>query len=68
MAMQCEGDMERKKELESAEKRSRRLKALVEEWTNAIDEVRSEYFKPEFSDFDFEKTMKMPVNKPERSH
>ena len=68
MAMQCESDKERQKELESAEKRARRLKALVEEWTNAIDEVRNEDFKPEYADFDFEKTMKMPVNKPERSH
>jgi hypothetical protein len=68
MAMQCEGDKERQREVESAEKRSRRLRALVEEWTKAIDEVREEEFKPEFADLDFEKTMKMPMNKPERSH
>ena len=68
MAMHCEGDVERKKEMESVERRSRQLKALVEEWTNAIDEVREEPFLEDERISEFEKTLRMPGNWSGRSH
>jgi hypothetical protein len=68
MAMHCERDLERRKELESIEQRSRRLKALVEEWTNAIDEVREDPFLKEGRILEFEKTLRMPETTPKRSH
>ena len=68
MGMRCEGDLERKKELETMERRSRRLQDLVEEWTNAIDAVNEGSSFEENSSPDFAKTLQMPLKKANRSH
>ena len=68
MAMRCERDLEREREMETIELRSRRLKALVEEWTAAIDEVRAEPFLDDEKLSEFEKTLPMPANRSKRSH
>ena len=66
--MRCERDFEREREMETIEFRSRRLKALVEEWTAAIDEVRAEPLLNSETISEFEKTLPMTASKSKRSH
>ena len=68
MAIRCERDLERENEMDAIERRSRRLKAMVEEWTAAIDEVRDEPFLDEEAISEFEKTLPMTANRSKRSH
>jgi hypothetical protein len=68
MAMHCERDLEREREMESIERRSRRLKALVDEWTSAIEEVAEEPYLEDETIAEFEKTMPMTANSSKRSH
>ena len=68
MAMQCERDLEREREMDTIERRSQRLKALVEEWTSAIEEVAED---PRLDDerlTEFEKTLPMSAIRTKRSH
>jgi len=57
---------EQRKELESVERRSRRIKAMSAEWINLIDQTRETM--PDCSEPDFEKTMRMPFKGAKRSH
>jgi hypothetical protein len=68
MAMQCEQDLERETKTDAIERRSERLKALVEEWTAAIDEVRETPFLDDDRISEFEKTLPMAASKSKRSH
>jgi hypothetical protein len=66
--MQCERDLEREREMDAIERRAERLKAMVEEWTSAIDEVRETPFLDDESISEFEKTLPMTANGSKRSH
>lgn len=68
MAMHCERDLEREREMDALERRSQRLKALVEEWTSAIEEVAEEPYLDDARIAEFEKTMPMTANRSKRSH
>lgn len=68
MGMLCDGELERMKELETIEQRSRRLRAVIDEWTAAIDGVREETFNPEHSIMDCDKTLRIPAGRAKRSH
>ena len=68
MPMHCERDLEREREAEIIERRSERLKALVDEWTAAIDEVAEQPFIGDENLSEFEKTLPMTVNRTKRSH
>ena len=68
MAMQCERDLEREREMDAIERRSRRLKALVEEWTTAIEEVAGQPILNDERISEFEKTMPMTANRSKRPH
>ena len=66
MKMKCEGEIEHRKELQTAEHRSQRLQAAVDEWVTLIDDTRETM--PENSSSELEQTLKMPVEASKHSH
>jgi hypothetical protein len=61
MPMQCERDLERKKELEISEQREKQLQDKIDDWIGLIDDQTDDRSE-------FEKTLRMPFKRSERSH
>jgi len=66
--MKTQNEREIRAAMRQSERRERLVKAAIEEWVTLIDDYREE--PPSFDDrfTEFEKTLRMPPKRHERSH